>query len=306
MDIAQLPVLIDVARFGGFAAAARHHDLDPSSVSRLVSAVEAEIGVRIFQRTTRRLTVTEAGAAYLRRMEAVVDEIARAREEAATLSQAPAGTLRITASVSFGTVVLVPVLAEFQRRFPDLTVDLVLTDRNLDLVADRIDLGIRLAPEIDGDVVCSQLIATRYRVCASPQYLGDAAAVATPEDLSGHRCVLLDLPGYRTAWRFLGRDGRESAVAVSGSTILSNALAVREAVAHGLGVALLADWLIADDLTSGRLVDVFPECEVTATTFETGAWVVYPSRSFLPRKVRVMVDYLREALQGSASARSTS
>ena len=301
MDVTSLRLFCEVARLGSFAAAARRGDVDPSSVSRTIALLEQELGVRLFQRTTRRLSLTEAGDLYLRRVEAIVDELDRARDEAQAVSIEPSGTLRLTTSVAFGQVCIVPLIGAFRARFPDLKLELVMTDANLDLVSNRIDLAVRLAPSLDGDLVATKLLDTRYRVCAAPSYLRQAPALRTPDDLTRHRCVLFTFPEFRSRWLFRDPDGGIGEVPVDGDVLISNALALREAALAGVGPALLADWLIRDALAAGTLVDVFRHHDVAATSFETAAWLLYPSRAFLPNKVRVAIDFLKAHLASPAS-----
>ena len=299
MDVASLRMFCEVARLGSFAAAARQGGVDPSSVSRTIALLEQELGVRLFQRTTRRLSLTEAGDIYLGRVEAIVDELDRARDDAQAVSIEPSGTVRLTTSVAFGQVCVVPLIDAFRARFPDLKLELVMTDANLDLIADRIDLAVRLGPSVDGDLIATKLTDTRYRVCAAPSYLGRAPTLRTPSDLTRHRCVLFTFPEFRSRWLF--RDGRGTIgdVAVTGDVLISNALALREAALAGVGPALLADWLVRHALEAGMLVDVLPDYDVAATSFDTAAWLLYPSRAFLPNKVRVTIDFLKEHLARS-------
>ncbi|WP_424973111.1 LysR substrate-binding domain-containing protein [Dinoroseobacter sp. S76] len=296
MDIEQLRTVTLVAQQGSFAAAARALSVDPSSVSRSVAAVEAELGLRLFQRSTRSLSVTEEGEIYLARLVPLLEELDRAHEDARAVSRQPAGTVRLTTSVAFAQTCVVPHLAEFASRYPDISLEILPSDANLDLAAHSIDLAIRLTPEPAGDLIRSKLIDTRYRVVASPQYLARSGALAVPTDLQAHSCLRFALPEFRTRWRFR-RDGEEPVeVPVFGKVIIANALSLRLAALNGLGPALLADWLVKDDLDAGRLVDVFPDHDCSATEFETAAWVLYPSRSYLPRKVRVTIDFLKQAL----------
>ena len=294
MDIDSLRICIEVARRGSFAAVARDRNLDPSSISRIISSLEENLGFRLFQRTTRRMALTLEGERYLGRITTVVEELDRAREEILTTKGKPAGTLRLTTSVAFGHIWLVPLLPQFRNRFPQLKLELRLSDTNLDLVSERIDLAIRLAPRITADLERIKLFDTRYRVCASPDYLHRAEALNNPSDLQRHRCLLFDLPGYRSLWMFRSGTGERQEVGVDGDIVISSALALRTCALAGLGPALLADWAIGDDLAAGRLQDVFPTYDVTATEFQTAAWLVYPSRSFLPQKVRTTVEFLQQ------------
>jgi DNA-binding transcriptional LysR family regulator len=294
MEIDTLTTFINVARHGSFAAVARTSNIDPSLISRAVAGLENELGFRLFQRTTRKMALTEAGALYLARVEAVVDELGDAHDAALALSSTPQGTLRLSASVAFGQTLIVPQLRKFRKTYPDIALELILSDDNLDLVEQQIDLAIRLAPSIDNDVICSKLIDTHYRVCASPDYLSTASPLSAPEDLSAHDALLFSLKDFRTRWIFRDRAGETTDISINGHITMTTALAIRDAMLAGLGPALLPNWLVDDDIAQGRCVQLFPDYDVTATTFETAAWFIYPSRQFLPNKVRVTVDFLRQ------------
>lgn len=284
-----------VAQQGSFAAAARLLDLDPSSVSRRVANTEAALGLRIFQRSTRTLSVTDEGESYLRRIVPLLDEFEHARELARRSRVEPTGTLRLTASVAFAHECLVPLLGDFNRRYPEVSLELLPTDANLDISASAIDLAVRLAPAPTGDLISTHLATTRYLVCASPAYIDAHGPIEEPKDLSGRDCLRFALPEFRTRWRFRDEAGQVSEVPVSGRMVIANALSLRRAAQDGLGPALLADWLVSEDVREGSLVDLFPDYDCTATEFDTAAWLLYPSRSFLPQKVRVMIDFLRES-----------
>ncbi|MCB2128178.1 MAG: LysR family transcriptional regulator [Rhodobacteraceae bacterium] len=294
MDPADLALLLDVARTGSFAGAARARGVDPSSIGRTVAGIEADLGIRLFERTTRRMEMTEAGERYLARIAPLLEEIAQAGDEARDASAAPSGTLRLSASVTFGQRVIVPRLGAFRAAHPAIRVEGVFTDANVDLVADRIDLAVRLGPGVEGDLIVSKLMDTHYRVVAAPDYLAGAAPLERPEDMARHRAVLFPFRDFRSRWLFRDARGKVVEQPVDGELVLTPALALRGACLAGLGPALLPDWLIGDDVASGRLVRCLPEWEVTATTFDTAAWLVYPSRSYLPAKVRAMIDFLRD------------
>jgi DNA-binding transcriptional LysR family regulator len=300
MDSLALKTFVDVARLGSFALAARERGLDPSGVSRTVAALEDELGVRLFQRTTRKLALTEAGYRYLARISPLVDELDQAHEEALSISKGinnqALGTLRMTASFSFGTIQLAPLLPEFHRLHPQLKVELLLTDANLNLVNDRIDLAVRLGSQFEGDAVLTQLMRTRYRVCASPGYIAQHGQLHSPAELSQRRCLLLTLPEFRHEWRFRDAQGYVQSVPVDGDIVISNLLALRRCAIDGMGPILLADWLANEAIADGSLIDLFPHLHATATSFETGVWLLYPTRTYLPLKVRVMVDFLKVKL----------
>ncbi len=296
MDTDSLRTLQLVARHGSFAAAARILDVDPSSVSRVVAGAEAQLALRLFQRSTRNLQLTEAGEIYLARIGPLLDDLDLAREDAVALAGTqPKGRVRLSASVAFGQEMLVPLLPKIHATLPDIELELSLSDQNVDLVATQVDLAIRLAPAPKGDLISTRLRSTRYRVVAAPAYLSRHGAPAQPQDLTGHACLRMTLPDYRTEWHFRGES--TGTVGVTGHVLISNALALRAAARRGLGPALLADWMTDQDIATGQLVDLFPKHEVTATTFETAAWLLYPSRDYLPAKVRGVIDVLRDGLR---------
>lgn len=293
MNTESLHLFVDVANRLSFAAVAAERGTNPSSVSRTISGLEDELGARLFHRTTRKMTLTEAGMTFLQRVSAIIDDLDQAKDEARRSASDPRGRLRLSTSVAFGERVLVPLLKRFRNRFPGIQLDLILTDSNVDLAGEGIDLAIRLAASVEGDHVVSKLRTTRYRVCASPDYISRAPRLAGPEGLSDHSCLLYTLPAFRSHWQFRDRSGRQQSVPVTGTIAISSALSLRTATLAGCGPALLADWLIDDDLGTGALVDLFPKHEVTATTYDTAAWLVYPNRTYLPQKVRVTIDFLR-------------
>ena len=303
MDLNALSLFLDVAAKGSFAAVARDRAIDPSSVSRAIASLEASLGARLFQRSSRVMALTEAGELYRARLPSVIEDLARLRDEAASLRSDPVGVLRLTASVAFGERCLMPLLPAFRDAFPRLKLEMLLSDGNLDLVAERIDLAVRLGPSVRADVIGVRLMATRYQVVASPDYLAAEGAPETPVALRDRPCLLLSLPEFRTRWIFRGRGGEE-AIAVGGQFVISSPLALRTGALEGLGPALLPDWLIGADMAAGRLVDLFPAYTVTATTFDTAAWLLYPSREYMPRKTRSAIAFFVAQFRQSDARRT--
>ncbi len=295
LSLAALKCFADVASEGSFAAVARKRLVDPSIVSRTIAGLERELGFRLFDRTTRRLNLTEAGSIYLQRSQTLVAELDAAREEASDALTQPSGLIRITASTAFGVHWLTPRLHLFMAEFPDIAIEAVLTDAVVDIAAERIDLALRLAVRPSGELIATRLMDTRYRVVASPAYVERAGEVAEPGDLAGRQCLLLTLPGYRSMWSFR-RVEDSLQVAVEGRLAISSPAAIHRAALDGMGPALLADWMVAADLVSGALIDLLPEWEATAADFDTAAWILFPSNAYVSRKVRALVDYLKRAV----------
>lgn len=296
MQTDDIRVFVEVVKRGSFAAVARDREVDPSAISRSVAALEGELGVRLLQRTTRRMSPTEAGMQYFDRVEPLLDELERAHVQAAESNRKPKGVVRLAAPVSFALLNIVPLLPEWAARYPEVSLDLKLTDAALDLVTERIDVAIRLGPIEPSGLVATRLAAMRSRVCASPAYVERAGRPRRPADLASHECLLLDMPGFGSRWRFRNaRGGCE--VEVSGRVRSSNAMALKECALAGMGVILQAEWIVGRELREGSLIDLFPRHEVTAAEFADPAmWILFPSREYLPLKVRMAVDFLKEKI----------
>lgn len=304
MNIDDLRLFVDVVQEGSFAAVARRSNLAPSTVSRSIGALERELGLRLFQRTSRKLALTEAGTIYYERLRNVLDELSRAHEETIEITGSAVGNLRVTASVAFGHALLVPLLPAWRSAYPAIALDLMLTDAQVDLIGERVDIAVRFGVRPDLRMVGSKLLLSRYRVCASPSYLKHASPLLQPHQLADHDCVVFRWQASHSLWQFRDATGVVSNVNVGGSIMISSALSVRQAAIDGLGPALLPDWLIATELASGILIDVFPAHEVTATGFDTAAWLLYPSKTYLPLKTRAFIDFLKSHIGHVAAMRN--
>ena len=296
MRLEPFQLFVDTMRSGSFAATARERDIDPSSVSRAIAALEADLGLRLFERSTRRFEPTEAGRVLLEYLDPVLADLRLAVERTRDVAARPAGRLRVTASVAYGCEVLTPLLPDLRARYPKLNIELVLSDMPLDIVRERIDVAIRLGPAPGGDLVRARLNRVSHHVCASPAYLDTHGPISSPMDLAARDCVRFPFPGFRSRWLFRSRSGAVTPVEIGGSVLISNAMGLKRCILDGLGPGLLADWMIRAELDNGTLIDVLPDFDVTATDFDTAAWFLYPSRSYMPLKLRVFIDFLREHL----------
>ena len=296
MQITALNTFADVMKLGSFANAARYRDIDPSSVSRTISALEEELGFRLFQRNRRKLAPTEAGQSYYEHIRNLIEDLDHAQEKALDLTTKPQGLLRITACTSLGQRVIAPMLSKFMDRYPALSIELILTDSQVDLVADQIDLGIRFGPKPEGEMSATKLAPRKFQVCASPSYIQRAGGFMHPNDLSERECVLFPLPGYRTHWLFRDKEGQSFEVPVNGRLLVSHGLTMTQCALAGLGPTLLPDWLCKPKLEAGDLVDLFPGYECAANQFDTAAWMVHPSRRYVPHKVEAFMQFLHEEI----------
>ena len=277
-----------VIESGSFAGAAQRLGLSVSAVSRQVADLEAHLGVRLLNRTTRRLSLTETGRAFHERSVQLLADLEEAEEEVTSASVVPRGTLRLTASVSFGVGYLAAAIAEFQRLHRELRFDIELSDRAVDIVDEGLDLAIRI-----GDIGSRALIARRIGVsqmicCAAPGYLATHSEPRTPDDLAGHPCLTYAYSSAGNAWRFADARGVAHEVKVSGPLHANNGAMLAALAVAGAGVALAPDFIIAGDVRAGRLVPLLPGYPAPSINIVAA----YPSRRHLSAKVRSFIDYL--------------
>ena len=303
MDIPALRLFDQVVSLGSFAAAARASGADPSAVSRSIAGLERELGFRLFQRSTRRIALTEAGTAYHNRIAPLLKDLDDAADAARDLVERPSGTLVVATSTAFGEIVILPMLPAFREAHPGLGIDLRLSDAPADLIAEGIDLAIRLTRDAPADTIAARLISTRYHVVASPDWVA-RNPMAHPSDLKSADCLVFPYPGFRDRWQFNAPGQAPVSVGIQSSLRITGALAMAAAARLGLGPALLADWLIARDLADGQLVDLFPGWTAAAGEDTTAAYLLYPSRAYLPLKTRVFIDALQSHLPSGKAKRS--
>ena len=295
-----------VARAGNFSAVARALNVSPSSVSRQIAELEDELGVRLFQRTTRKLSLTEAGHVYRHSVERILADIDDAHRALGALESEPRGTLRVSAPVNFARLHIAPAIAEFVSAYPDVELELSTSDQMVELVEDGYDLAIRIGALPDSSLIARRLAGMQRVICASPAYLRSQGTPSNPDELTGHACLTFRA---RTAvrlwragsgvWRLRDPSG-EYEVAVSGSVVSNNADTLVTAALDGLGLVLLPSWQVADELAEGRLIPVLTNYEVRPSTAESAIYAVYPSARHLSSKVRVFIDFLAARYRGSA------
>jgi DNA-binding transcriptional LysR family regulator len=282
-----IAAFVSVIDAGSFSAAARRLKLSKSAVSAHLQRLEQRLGVRLLNRTTRRLAVTEAGAAYYRHCARILAEAEAAEQAASALQREPRGTLRISAPDSFGWMHVAPAIPDFLARYPELALDIALSPKPVNLVDEGIDLAIRIGVIEDPSLVVRRLAPSRFVLCAAPAYLDRAGTPREPRDLASHQCLCVSLVSWGNAWRLIGAKGEER-VAVSGVLRSNNAEMLRSAALDRLGIALLPSWAVGDELASGRLKRVLPDWEPPASSIHA----VYPGNRLLTAKVRAFVDHL--------------
>jgi len=289
-DLNLLAIFAKVAELESFTAAASALNSSKSAVSRQVSSLEASLGVRLLNRTTRKLSLTEAGAAVLVRCQRIVAEAEEAELAATQLEAAVSGTLRVSAPMSFGISQLGRVMPDFIKAHPNLTVQLELDDRRIDLVDEGFDVGLRISSMPDSSLIARAITPIKSILVGSPDYCNKVGRPTHPHDLKNHQCVRYSLADRQNVWTFL-KDGQDPVrVSISGPVVSNNGEMTVAMVRGGVGLAYLPDFLVADDVASGALEPLLSEWAETTLMCHA----IYPSRRHVPTKVRVFVDYLVE------------
>jgi DNA-binding transcriptional LysR family regulator len=291
MDLADIAVFVEAVRTGSLAGAARRMAVAPMVASRRLAGLETELGVRLVHRTTRALSLTAEGEAFLPHAQAMLDEEAVARAAIRPAETGASGLLRITASAPFGRKVVAPLIPAFMRDNPEVRVDLLLTDTIVDIVAQGIDLAIRIAALRDNTLVARRLADNPRRLYAAPDYIARHGAPRVLADLADHECLTQAGVAH---WTF-DVGGRATPQKVAGRFTASAMEALHQACLGGLGLARLSVWDAREEVEDGRLVEVpLADAQLQARSI----WAVYPTARLAPPKVRLFVAALGERLRG--------
>ncbi len=299
----ELEVVLAVARLGGFRAAARELDMSSTALSRSIAQLEKRLGVRLFNRTTRSVALSEAGEQFVAAVGPALSEIQQAMVAVNDSRATPTGTLRLNCAVGAARVILVPVVLEYLRRFPSMSVDVVTEAHFVDIVGKGFDAGIRTADAVPRDMIAVPFGgALSFSIVATPSYFAQNKKPRTPQDLMSHRCIRARWPsGPLYRWEF-ERRGEKFTLDVPGDLTLDEPLLMRDAALAGAGIAYLWDEQVADDLAAGRLVAVLKDWTVTSP----GLCLYYPDRRNVPAALRAFIELLRETVgrggRGSAAA----
>jgi len=286
----EMDVFVRVVELGGFSAAARALAMTPSAVSKLVARLEARLGVRLLNRSTRQVQLTAEGGVFYERSVRVLADLADA-ERGAAANDSPRGRLSVNANVPFGEAALLPLVPAFLERYPEVTLDIVLTDEVIDLIEHRTDVAVRAGPLRSSSLVARKLGATRKSILASPAYLARHGAPATPADLAHHNCLGFNRTRALNVWP-LRQDGQVVTLPAVGNTQVSDGASLQRLAVAGVGLARLALFHARDDIAAGRLVPVLEDFnpgdleEIHAVFLGHGGW--------LPARVRVFLDFLVE------------
>lgn len=285
----EMAAFVRVVEEGGFSAAARKLGVTPSAISKLIGRLEDRLGARLLHRTTRSINLTHEGVAFYQRSVRILREIEEAEDAITQLHVAPRGTLRVNAAVAFATYQIVPLMPEFLERYPEIHLELTVTDRVVDLIEEGVDVAIRIGARTDSSLISRQLAEDHRLICAAPAYFDRHGVPQTPDDLASHNCLAwMANQGGLNDWPFEGPDGPFT-VTVSGNAEVNSGETLYGMALAGLGLARMAEFRVGPDIAAGRLVPVLLDHH---RADPLPIHVMYPHRRHLLPKVRSFVDFL--------------
>ncbi len=290
IDLNDLRVFASVARLSSFSAAARELGLPKSSISRSVTRLEGSLHTRLVQRTTREVRLTESGIALQERCLAILADVTDAVDYVGSLGSGPRGLLRISMGIGFGVKLLPELLPPFLEQYPDVNVALDLASRPVDLVADGVDVAIRIGPMPDSDMVSTHLGTMHRYLCAAPEYLARRGTPKTVEELSNHDILEMPSPdGLPRPWRF-SRDGEEAlTIEIQPRVAINDPLTIHYLIVSGTGMGCISGYLCAPEIATGRLVRLLPEWTMPSVDVS----LVFPSNREISPAVRAFLTYMK-------------
>lgn len=295
-----MSILLDVVKAGSLSAAGRKRGIPLATVSRKISDLEIYLGTRVFNRSTRQLALTEAGLAYVKACERILDELGEAERAVAGEYSAPRGNLTIASPVVFGRKHVIPVVVEFLKAYPEVDIRVALADRvperTIDLVKEHIDIAVRIGRLPDSSMYATKVGSTQFVVCASPGYFAEHGEPADPESLSGHQCVAFEGLTSAAEWNFVGA-GADIAVPIHSRLVVNTAQAAIDAAIAGGGITRVLSYQIEDALESGALVSVLKDFMPKA--FDVN--LVFADQPILPQKLRAFLDFATPRLKSRLS-----
>lgn len=286
-----IPIFVAVVECGSFSLAAEKLGVTKSAISKRVTQLEDELGIRLLNRTTRKLSLTEAGKRYYDHVSQALALAQQGMDAVTELQGEPKGKLKITAPMSFGVLYIAPIIAEFLEQFPKVTIDLQLEDQMVDLIEGEFDLAIRIGNLPISNLVAKRLVNCKSVLCASPEYIKRNGSPQKPSDLIGHNCLVYSYFRGGSEWTF-EQQHNEFKVIPKGNFIVNNSEAIRRALIEGLGVGQLPTFLVSKDILSGKLQPIMTPYSLP----EHAIYAVFPERKHLPHKVRAFMEFVADKL----------
>ncbi|PWF62585.1 LysR family transcriptional regulator [Shewanella sp. BC20] len=286
-----LPIFVTVVECGSFSAAGQKLGLSKSAISKRITQLEQHLGIQLLQRTTRSLSLTDAGARYFEYIRPAVQLTQEGLDAISELQQTPKGNLRISVPMVFGRLYIAPLIAEFLKRYPDIQLQMQMDDKTTDLIAGGFDLAIRIGELPDSSLIARKIAPCLSVICASPAYLAQHGLPIVPNELTQHNCLFYSYFQDGVEWSFHSPDGMQR-IQPKGNYQVNNSDAIHLACLDGLGIANLPRFIVESDLQAGRLQTILADFPLP----EHGIYAVYPQRKYLPTKVTVLIEFLMEKL----------
>ena len=293
MDIEEIRFFIDLVDSNSFTDTAEKSNVSTSTISRAINQLEAEFQVKLVQRTTRKVSITDEGIQFYSRMKLIIDEIDTVKDDLVNQQVEPSRTLRLTCPVSFGLEIMPRAIAKFKKQYPQVNIELIASDQRLDLVFNKIDLAIRFGKLEDSTMITKRLTKLNYTLVASRKYLRNNPQVKRPQDINKHNCINYLLPKIKNNWYFKNiSTQKEQEIELKAQLKISNPMIIKELALKHQGLAVIADILIRKELKRGSLVSLLNNYEVSPSDFDNNIWLLYPSKQFIPTRVRKFTETL--------------
>lgn len=290
-NLKRMAIFANVVDSGGFSAAARRIGIAKSAVSKHISELERHIGTQLLTRTTRKLSLTEAGKIYYDACSKIVTEASEATRQISGLTQKLSGSLRISSPIALGNKYLAPIIKSFADLYPELKIELLIDDQIVNMVEEGIDVAIRIGWLADSNLIARKITHSPRLICASPSYIKEQGMPSSIEELINHQWIIFSLlptPHIHT----LTKDEQQKKIRVNGRFKTNNALTLRALLLEGAGISILSEFLVSDDIKQGRLIKLFPEYEVG----NAGVYAVYPNKDYVSSKVKLFIEHLNKNL----------
>jgi len=285
-----LKTVVAVVETGSFTSASERLGISKALVSKYVGEVEKKLGIRLFNRTTRQLALTEAGRRYYQQSVTLLEQYMALVDNVTGEQSKPRGLLRVSAPVTFGEMILSPLLPKFLTLYPDLHIELVLTNSAIDMLEEGIDVRLRIGGVDDSSMIARHLKTFPLVLCASSAYIVKNGLPKTPQQIAEHKCIIDSNFRIGKQWPFISPDGQAVTVDVQSAISVNSPQAVREVAIAGGGIAMTPEFIVEDAINDGKLISILPEF----TTLEFGLYAIYPHRKYVAKKVRCFIDFALE------------
>jgi len=292
-EINALPIFAAVIEQRSFSKAADKLGITKSAVSKRITGLETQLGVKLLYRTTRKLNLTEAGERYFHFAVQALQAIQQAEDAATELQQIPKGTLRINCPMAFARLHIAKLIPKFLKLYPQITIHMNMTDTVVDVIADGFDIVLRAGELTDSTLIARKLTPLHSILCASPEYIAEFGMPKNPQQLVNHNCVLSSYHTVIDEWQFI-KNSEQQTIRISGNYQVNNGEALQESLIHGLGIGRLATFIAGDSLQSGKLIPVLADYKMPYKML----YAIYPDKHYLPEKVRVFIDFILDHLGG--------